>query len=180
MLAATVLVVLPTTARLRRGLHNLGRIRVTYTQKLSWAGNQDELERRVGGSEAAMAKLDAMLLDEGEVPQLTRAVNAAARAAGCSLLATRPTDARVVHGPAAREGKREGAKPAAETLQWRVTVEVQGEYSAIAALLAKLRDEPWHLQLLRLNLHPSDDDRETLRCEFDLAGYGLRPRADGG
>ena len=175
MLVAALLVVLPTVARLSRGLRDLRRIHETYDQKLSWAGSKGELERRVREQEAATAELDARLLTSAGVAQLTKAINAAARAAGCSVLSIHPADPRVLPRPKPKDGEDE---PAVERVQWRVSVAVQGEYAQISALLARLRRGPWHLQVWRLAIRPSGEDCEALSCELELAGCGLRPLAE--
>ncbi len=177
MLAAGVVAILPAAARLRRGLRDLRCIRATYALKVSWAGNRDELERRVREQGAAMAALDARLLAAADVPRLTRAINAAARETGCAVLSTRPAQPMPLPRP---QAKGKAPDDAAAFAQWRVRVELQGAYAQLSALLARLGHETWHLRIRRLVLQPNGEDREALHCELELVGYGLGPPAGKG
>jgi Tfp pilus assembly protein PilO len=169
--AGILLAVLPAAARLRRGMRDLRRARATYALKVSWAGNKDELRRRVAEQAAAVAALDARLLASPELPELTRAINAAAQAAACSVRSIRPSEPLPLPRPVP---KRKGQEPAAEWVQWRLWIEVQGEYAQVSGLLERLDADSRHLCIRRLVLQPAGEDRETLVCELELAAFGLR------
>jgi len=172
-LIAVVAVVLPAAARLQRSMRDLARIRATYAQKRSWAGNKAELERRVAEQEAAVAKLDARLLTGAEVAELARAINEAARAAGCTVRSTRPAAPRILPRAAGKDAE-DSARARREFVSWPIHVVLQGEYAQVSAALARLRAEPWHVRIARLVLRPAGDDGESLVCELDLDGCGLR------
>ncbi|MFW6108608.1 MAG: hypothetical protein ACOC8D_02225 [bacterium] len=168
--AGLVLAVLPAAARLRRGVRDLDRARRTYALKVSWAGNKDELSQRVAAQAAAVAQLEARLLTSAALPELTRDINAAARAAGCSVRSIRPSEPVPLPRP---RPKAKGQERAAQWLQWRLSVEVQGEYAQVSGLLQRLDAGPRHLCIRRLLLQPAGGDREMLVCELELAAFGL-------
>lgn len=177
-LVAAAAIVLPAAARLQRSIRDLARIRATYAQKRSWAGNKAELERRVAEQEAAVAELDARLLTGAEVAELTRAINAAARAAGCTVRSTRPAAPRTLPRATGKD-EEDSAEARCEFVRWPVHVVLQGEYAQVSGALMRLRAAPWHVRIARLVLRPAGDDGETLICELDLDGYGLRPVTEG-
>jgi len=177
-LIAAVAIVLPAAARLQRSIRDLARIRATYAQKRSWTGNKAELERRVAEQEAAVAELDARLLAGAEVAELTRAINAAARAAGCTVRSTRPAAPRILPRAAGKDAE-DSAEAHCEFVRWPVHVVFHGEYAQVSAALTRLRAAPWRVRIARLVLRPAGDDGETLVCELDLDGYGLRPVTKG-
>jgi len=176
---AALVIVEPAARRAQESARNLRRIQATYAMKLSWVSNKGVLEQRVEAEETAAAELEAKLMGSAEAPKFAQKLSVVARAAGCAVLSTRPEASRVLPRPEA-EGTGGGAKgkatPSADFVEWPVQVSLLGEYNHVRELLTRLRAGKWYLRITRLALRPSADDCESLNCDLELAGYGLRPR----
>jgi Tfp pilus assembly protein PilO len=178
MAAGMLLLALPASLRLRKSLRNLERVRDTYAKKLDWAGQVGALQERVREQEARMAELDDQLLTEDRVPEFTQALASAARAARCRVASIHPLEPRIIPRPELKEkkasAKQEQNAPRSEFVRSAVRMSLVGEYGQLCVLLSRLASLKWHASLARLALQPDGEDRVSVTCSLEVAGYRLK------
>lgn len=180
LLAASLII----GGQLRTSLRDLDCMRAAYATKLELAERKGVVEQRAREQEAALAAAEQKLLTGADVAALTQTIAVAARATGCSIASIQPLNPRVLPraDPNAAKAGGDEAKSAAQMqfVEWSVRVSVRGEYGQIGALLARLNAETRYLNITTLTIEPNGEDRESLACELEIAGYGLRLLTEGG
>jgi len=181
--ACVALVVSATLGRLRRSMRELARLEATYATKLALASRTADIESQVLEQDTALVELEARLLTPESIAGFTQSVAVATRAAGCAVASIRPASPRTLPRPDAKAAEASGqgkkAERRAQFLEWPVRLAAVGEYARLRALLMALSSGERCVCVTRMTLKPDGEDRESLRCELELAGYGLGPPREG-
>ena len=177
------LFVLPALGKWREASRQLTDARAALASKQTLVEGKDVLVTRLDKAKAALAEVEAKLTTAESQGRLAQWTGTEARRAGCSVVRIQPLRNRVLERPEAQKPPKKNAgkkepRPAL-FIEWPMLLVAQGEYKRIAALLSRLQAGERHVRVTQILLRTASADGRRLRCEVEVAGYGLQAPPQG-